>query len=81
MQVEIVIYETAPSLSAWPTKKHMIQVKPLGIGLAASVAPFGTLRGARGTFHIEARTTAQARETPHSYSGGVISKDNSELCA
>ena len=44
-------------------------------GPAASVVPFveprsnttvGSVRGARGTSHIEARTTAQARETPHS---------------
>ncbi|AET02001.2 hypothetical protein MTR_8g027130 [Medicago truncatula] len=27
----------------------------------------GTLRGVMGTVHIEARTTAQAREIPHSY--------------
>ncbi|RHN67643.1 hypothetical protein MtrunA17_Chr3g0104891 [Medicago truncatula] len=25
------------------------------------------MRGVRGTIHIEARTTAQARETPHFY--------------
>ncbi|AES72626.1 transmembrane protein, putative [Medicago truncatula] len=30
-------------------------------------ATVGSLRGARGTVHIEARTTAQARETSHSY--------------
>jgi len=28
---------------------------------------FGTLRGARGTVHIEAKTITQVRETPHSY--------------
>jgi len=27
----------------------------------------GSLEGAKGTTHIEARATAQARETPHSY--------------
>jgi len=45
-------------------------------GSAASIVPFvewgsdttvGSLGGARGTVHIEVRTTALARETSHSY--------------
>ncbi|AES72461.1 hypothetical protein MTR_3g091030 [Medicago truncatula] len=45
-------------------------------GLAASILPFvewgydttiGSLGELGGTAHIEARTTTQARETPHSY--------------
>jgi len=52
-------------------------------GPAASVVPFvergsdttvGSLRGARGTVHIETTTTAQAREMPHVKVEHLISK-------
>jgi len=71
LKLLLCMYRRCWFLRKWSDIVALCANKPV-----VSVVPFvergsdtfvRSLRRARGTTHIEARTTAQARETPHSY--------------